>query len=204
MVGQPFEPGQLVIELGTRLRISIRQVKRGNHDSVDRCFDVAAMGVFVAARQAAPVLERVGAASEDCDTVPGFLPMPDCAIPCGVYGHDRAGVLKSLEFLKADDVRLFAFQPLEQIGKARTNPVDVKSRYFQRDSSLMKAARSSKQPNRKAAMEAVRARFHSSLGKVARSVKLFTHGTVIVQDLLWPQTVVVTVHVPGAGLGPEF
>jgi hypothetical protein len=30
------------------------------------------------------------------------------------------------------------------------------------------------------------------------------HGTVTVADLVWPQTIAVTVHVPGTGLSPEF
>ena len=37
-----------------------------------------------------------------------------------------------------------------------------------------------------------------------RVTLILRHGTVTVHDLLWPQTVVVTVQFPEAGLAPEF
>jgi hypothetical protein len=51
---QPLEPGQLVVELGARLRIAVRQVEGSDEDAVDGGLDVARVAVRVVAGKGPP------------------------------------------------------------------------------------------------------------------------------------------------------
>ena len=51
---QTLEPGQLVVELGARLRIAVRQVEGSDEDAVDGGLDVARVAVRVVAGKGPP------------------------------------------------------------------------------------------------------------------------------------------------------
>jgi hypothetical protein len=44
-----FEPGELVVEVGARHRIAVRQVHRRHHDAADLHFEIARLHVLVVA-----------------------------------------------------------------------------------------------------------------------------------------------------------
>lgn len=75
-----LEPGQLVVELRSRLGIAIGQVQAGHQQAVDGRFEVAAVGIAGVARQAAAYLQRLAVAGEDGDAVPRRLALPDRAV----------------------------------------------------------------------------------------------------------------------------
>lgn len=78
--GQALDPAQLVVEFWSRCRIAIGQIEAADQDTVYGRLDVAAMGVVIVSRKAAPGLDRLGTACEDSDTVPTLLTVPDSTV----------------------------------------------------------------------------------------------------------------------------
>jgi hypothetical protein len=104
MGDQPFEPGQLVVELRSGLRVAIGQVDRGDGALVDRRFQVACLDVAFVSRQATPALVRLDAAGQDGDAVIGRLPMPDRAVTRSLERRRRKPGVTGLDLLQAGDV----------------------------------------------------------------------------------------------------
>ena len=80
MPDQPFEPGELVVEFRSRLRIAVGQIDRGDDDAVDGGFDIAALEILGIARQVDGGQHRFVSSCEDCDAVPVLLAAPDCRV----------------------------------------------------------------------------------------------------------------------------
>src|SRR5688572_30416411 len=130
MANEALEPRELVIELRTGLRITVWQIKAAHKNSVYGPLDVAAVRILVAARQLAACFDGLTAAGQDGHTVPGFLPVPHSVVTSRVDGHHREHIIGRLQLLEADDVRLFALQPLEKVPEPRADSVDVESGDF--------------------------------------------------------------------------
>jgi hypothetical protein len=67
---QPLEPSELVGELGSRLRIAVGRVERGDQRVVDRGLDIAALLVGRIARQCCPGEDQLSTTRQDRDAVP--------------------------------------------------------------------------------------------------------------------------------------
>src|SRR5215207_7726792 len=105
MENQPVEPTQLVIELWPRRRVAVRQIDRGDENAVNCRLDVSAMHIVGIAGELARSFDWIGAASEDGDTVPTLLAVPDRSI--ARFPERRGGelLLRSLQLLQAHNVR---------------------------------------------------------------------------------------------------
>ena len=125
MGGQPLEPAQLVVELRPGRRIAVGQIEAADQHAVHRRLDVAAVRVVGVARQAAPGLDRLGAAREDGDAVPALLAVPDRAVAGLADRGFREPLVRGLQLLQADDVRLGLRQPAQQHRQAAVDAVDV-------------------------------------------------------------------------------
>jgi len=68
--------------------------------------------------------------SEDGNTVPTLLAMPDGPVPGVANGGFRKFLLRSLQFLEADDIRRGVLQPSQQIGQAGVDAIDIVGRNF--------------------------------------------------------------------------
>ena len=80
MRGEPLDPGELVVEFRPGLRVAVRRVERGDRarrSPPPRC---SGSGVGRIAGQLVARHDRLAAAREDRDAVPGFLPAPDRAV----------------------------------------------------------------------------------------------------------------------------
>ena len=77
---QLLEPGQLVRELRTRLRVAVGQVERRDEDAVDGGFEVARLRIGGVAGQRAPHDDRLAAAREKGNAVSALLCDPGAAI----------------------------------------------------------------------------------------------------------------------------
>ena len=82
MLRQSVEPAELVIELGSRRGIAVRQIEPSDDHAVHR-LNVAAVRVIGIAGQAPADFHGLSAPRQDRDAVPAFLPMPDGAITGG-------------------------------------------------------------------------------------------------------------------------
>ncbi|SPA54885.1 protein of unknown function [Cupriavidus taiwanensis] len=132
MRDQPFEPGELVVELRPRLRVAVRQVKAADQHACDRRLEVAAVAVVGVAGQAAAHFDRLRAARQDGDAVPGLLAVPDRAIAGVADLARRKALVGGLQFLQAYDVRRFAREPVAQRPHPAADAVDVESGDLQR------------------------------------------------------------------------
>jgi hypothetical protein len=92
---QTSEPGQFVVELGTRLGISVRKIQAADQQAVDRSFDVAGLCIPRIAGERGSCKDRLCASRKNGDTVPGRLSVPDRMITharkfrlgeCGIGG----------------------------------------------------------------------------------------------------------------------
>jgi hypothetical protein len=125
---QALEPGKLVVELRAGLRVAVRQVDASDEDAIDRRFDVAALRVVGVARQRHAGQNRLAAAREDGDSVPGLLPPPYRVIARladGIGGKFRVG---GFELLQAGDVGPRRLEPLQQVRQPPLDVVDVEGR----------------------------------------------------------------------------
>ena len=72
-----LEPSELVVELGTGPRVTVRQVQPTDDDAVHRCLNVAALRRVGIVRQSAPRLVNLSDPAENGDAVPALLAVPD-------------------------------------------------------------------------------------------------------------------------------
>ena len=75
-------------------------------------------------------LDRIGAAREDCDTIPALLPMPDHAVAGFANSGFRKFLLRRLQLLQARNIRPGFCQPADERRQASTDAVDVEGRYL--------------------------------------------------------------------------
>ena len=125
---QSLEPRQFVGKLGPRLRITVGQVDGRDQDSAHSGLDVTGLVVGRISRECAARDHRSRTPRKDGDTVPGTLSPPDRAVARRLYGGDREGAILSLQLLQADHVRLRDGQPVDQVGQALVDVVDVEGR----------------------------------------------------------------------------
>ncbi len=128
---QPFEPGELVLEFRSRLRVAVGQIQTADQHAMHRGLDVAALLVAVVAGQPTPAFDRIGPARQDCHAVPRFLAVPDRAISGGTNGIGRKTGIGGLQFLQADDIRRLALEPFQQCRQAGANAIDIERGDFQ-------------------------------------------------------------------------
>ena len=87
--------------------------------------DIAAVAVVgIAGKADAAKLGRI-ALGQHRDPVEALLPMPDGAVTGRLDVGDRKRLVGALQFLQADDVRLFAVEPFDQARQAGADAVDV-------------------------------------------------------------------------------
>jgi hypothetical protein len=125
MQAQPFEPGELVVELRAGLRIAVRSVDRGDEDAPDRRLDVAALEVGRVAWQFGAHEHRVDIPREDRDPVPGRLAAPYGAVAGGFDRSARKISLGDLQLLQADDVGFGGAEPVKEVVQTPLDAVDV-------------------------------------------------------------------------------
>jgi hypothetical protein len=125
---QPLRPSELVVEFRARLRIAVRSVEACDEDAVDSGFEIARLDIGWVAREFRPRKDGLGAASENGDAVPRFLPPPNRAIAGGLDGASRKIRIGRFQLLQTDDVRRFLAQPMQQIGEPLIDVVDVVGR----------------------------------------------------------------------------
>src|SRR5690349_15057482 len=80
MVREAFEPPELVIEFRTGCRIAVRQIHARNQNAIENRLDVPAMKVIRIPRQPSTVLVQLTPASQDGNSVPTFLAVPNRAV----------------------------------------------------------------------------------------------------------------------------
>ena len=97
-----------------------------------RAFDIAAVKILRIARQYAPDLRRLCATGKNGYTVPALLSVPyDTVAGIADLGFGKI-LLRGLEFLQAHNVRRVLGKEAHEIGKARTDAVDVVGHYSHR------------------------------------------------------------------------
>src|ERR1700754_777471 len=124
---QAFEPFELVVEFRSRLRVTVWQIQAADQQSVDGRFDIAAMGIGVAAGQAAPRFGRLRAFREYRDAVPRRLPMPDRAIARIAKLGFRKRAIGRLQFLQTGNIGLLFVEPFDERRQTRADAVDIES-----------------------------------------------------------------------------
>src|SRR5262245_58439598 len=125
VVDQALEPAQFVVELRTGPWIAVRKIKASDYEVADLGFNVAAVHIIGITGQPTARLDRRRAARQDSDAVPAFLPMPDGAEARLPNGVDGKPLLRRLQFLQAEDVRLRLSQPSQEHREAPIDAVDV-------------------------------------------------------------------------------
>ena len=111
---EPLQPPELVVELGAGRRVAIRQVQATHQHAVDGRLEKAALIVSGVSRKTAPRLDRLPAARQDCDAIPGLLAMPDRAIAGLLNFLLREAHVRRFQLLQADDVGLRFLHPAQQ------------------------------------------------------------------------------------------
>src|SRR5580698_6775260 len=106
-----FEPVQFVLELRTRLRISIRQIDGSDQHTIYRRLDIACLAILRIPRQAGSRQHRIGLARQDRYAVPGTFAQPDSAIAKVTKSAGLKRLLLYLELLEANDVGLRPLEP---------------------------------------------------------------------------------------------
>src|SRR3984957_12518967 len=106
MGNEALEPGQLVVELRSRLRIPVGEVDRSDQDSLNSRFDVAGLVICRITRQACAGQHGSVVSCENGHAVPGTLPLPDCFVPESSKGIHGKGSMLRLELLETHHVRL--------------------------------------------------------------------------------------------------
>ena len=101
---------------------------------VDRRLDIARLPVVRIARQFAPRHDRLAAARQDGNAVPGLLAAPHGAVARLLNRGLGEFAVGGLKLLQRDDVGLFGAQPADQITEPLVHVVDVEGRYLHRPS----------------------------------------------------------------------
>jgi hypothetical protein len=104
---QALHPGELVVEFWPRLRIAVRRIERGDDDAINRRLDIARLPVVGIARQFVPRHDRLAAARQDGDAVPGFLAGPHGAVARLLDRGLREFAVGGFKLLQRNDVGLF-------------------------------------------------------------------------------------------------
>ena len=125
---QAPEPGQLVVEFRPGLRIAVGQIDAADQDAADGGLDVARLIILRIAGQGGPRHDRLRSPRQDGDAVPGPLPAPHGVISGPPDRIGRKLRVGAFEFLQADDVGLRALEPVQQVGQAAVDVVDVEGR----------------------------------------------------------------------------
>ena len=123
---QAFEPAQLVVEFRAGRRIAVGQIEAADQHAVHRRLDIAAVRVIRIARQAAPGLDRVGTSREDGDAVPALLAVPDRAVAGAPDRGLRELLVRRLQLLQADHVRLGLASQRSRTGSRPLMPLTLK------------------------------------------------------------------------------
>jgi hypothetical protein len=130
MGDEPIEPGELVVEFRTGLRVAVGCVERGDDHAVHRCLDVAALPVAQIARQRGAGDDRSRVTRENGDAVPGLLSAPDRLVAGARDVRGREYPVAHLQFLQADDVRRGLAEPGQEIGQPPLDIVNVEGGDF--------------------------------------------------------------------------
>jgi hypothetical protein len=125
---ETLKPAQLVIEFRSGRRISVRQVEAANDKVVDGSLDVAAMDIVIIPRKDATSLSRFFAAREDGDAIPAFLAVPDHAMAGFPNWLDWESLLRCLQFLQTNDVRLRFSKPAQENREPAIHAVHIEGR----------------------------------------------------------------------------
>ncbi len=131
VAGEAFEPGQLMSEFRTRLRVAVRQVEGSDEDSVYGSFNVARLAILGIAGQGRACQDRIEPMRQNRHTVPAAFALPDRAIAEGLKGVGGECSVLRLKFLQADNVGLRPGQPGKKIGQPFIDSVYVEGRDFQ-------------------------------------------------------------------------
>ncbi len=78
--GEALHPGELVVELGARLRVAVGRVEGGDQHAFECRLDVAALRVCRIARELGARDDRRSPAAENGDAVPTLLAFPHCLV----------------------------------------------------------------------------------------------------------------------------
>jgi hypothetical protein len=101
---QACEPSKLVFEFRPRCRIAVRKVQAADQDAINVCLDISAVKILGIAWQSSPRLFRLPTASQDGDTIPSFLTVPNRALTRFLERFGRKLLLGSFQFLQANDI----------------------------------------------------------------------------------------------------
>ena len=151
---QTVKPAQLVVELWTGGGISVRKIEATNEDAIYRRLDIAAVAILRVPRESPSSLDRVSIPCQYRNAVSALLTIPDTTIACFTNGAFRKFLVRRLEFLQTDRVRLRFSQPAQQERQASIYPVDVERRYFHGDYQTRNAYHSGKEPFRSSSVPA--------------------------------------------------
>jgi len=100
-----LEPGELVVELRSGLRIAVGQICGSDDQPLDLCLEIARLQIALIPRQAAANLYRPLALCEDRDAVMRALAVPERAIARVFQRARRTSLVGRLDFRQANDVR---------------------------------------------------------------------------------------------------
>src|SRR3954464_7131312 len=122
---EALEPGELVVELRSGLRIAVGQIC-GSHDQpLDLCLEITRLQIALIPRQPAANLYRPLALGEDRDAVMGALAGPERALACLFHRPRRASLVGRFDSLKATDGGPPLVEPLQQPRQPAVDAVDV-------------------------------------------------------------------------------
>ncbi len=125
-----FHPSELIREFGARLWVAVRGIERRDQHAMHRRLDIAALCVSRIARQLRARDNGLTIAAEDGDSAPRLLAAPSRAITRFRERRLRKLRIRRLEFLKRDDIGLRGAQPVQEVGEALVDIVDVEGRDF--------------------------------------------------------------------------
>ena len=121
---QALHPRQLVAELVGTDRIAVGQIDGGHPYPPHAGLEVAGLLVGKIARQAGgDILDRLQA--QDSDTVVALLAKRRDIVTEITHGLGREGRVLALDLLQQHDIGLGPAQPIQHVGQARVDRVDV-------------------------------------------------------------------------------
>ena len=147
LLGMPREtlhPGELVREFRAGLWVAVRGIERRDQHPLHRRLDIAALRVNRFTRQLRARDNGLAIAGEDSDAIPRLLAAPSRAITCFRERGLRKLRIRSLELLKRDDIGFSGAQPVEQVGEALVDVVNVEGRDFHAARTVITEVRSTR------------------------------------------------------------
>jgi hypothetical protein len=109
--------------------IVIRRVQRRDDDPIHRRFNVSALRVLRVVWQLPQGLDGLGS-REDGHPIPRLLTLPNRLVPRAPNWGDREFSVGRFQFLQANDVRARLAHPVQKIGQALPDIVDVECCYL--------------------------------------------------------------------------